>query len=52
MWDNFESVSDIEGSAVEALMPEADRYQLRDFLYQLRGGDTKIIITSRSQETA
>ncbi len=52
VWDNFESVSGVEDSAIEALMPEADRYQLRDFLYQLRSGKTKVIITSRSQETA
>src|SRR5437764_15145502 len=37
---------------VHPLLPEPDRQQLRDFLYALRGGKTKIIITSHSPETA
>jgi len=52
VWDNFESVSGIPDAGVEPLMPAADRLELRDFLYKLRGGKTKILITSRSQETA
>ena len=52
VWDNFESVSGIPGTEVHPLLPEPDRQQLRDFLYTLRGGKTKIIITSRSPETA
>ena len=52
VWDNFESVSGIPGTEVHPLLPESDRLQLRDFLYALRGGKTKVIITSRSPETA
>jgi hypothetical protein len=52
VWDNFESVSGIPGTEVHPLLPEPDRLQLRDFLYALRGGKTKVIITSRSPETA
>lgn len=52
VWDNFESVSGIPGTEVQALMPEADRQQLKDLLYRLRGGQTKVLITSRSPESA
>jgi len=52
VWDNFESVSGIPGTEVHPLLPEPDRLQLRDFLYTLRGGKTKVIITSRSPEMA
>jgi len=52
VWDNFESVSGIPGTEVHPLLPEADRQQLRDFLYAVRGGKTKVVITSRSPETA
>jgi hypothetical protein len=51
VWDNFESVSGIPGTEVHPCLPEPDRLQLRDFLYALRGGKTKVII-SRSPETA
>ena len=50
VWDNFESVSGIPGTEVHPLLPEPDRQQLRDFLYTLRGGKTKVIITSRSPD--
>jgi tetratricopeptide (TPR) repeat protein len=51
VWDNFESASGTAdaGGAVEA-MPAADRQALREFLLALRGGKTKVLITSRSDE--
>ena len=52
VWDNFESASGIPGADAPPRLPEADRLQLRDFLAQLRGGKTKVIITSRSPETS
>ena len=51
VWDNFESATGIPGTALEARLPEPDRQRLRDFLYKLRDGASKIIITSRSPET-
>ena len=51
VWDNFESATGIPGTALEARLPEPDRQQLRDFLGKLRGGASKVIITSRSPET-
>jgi SpoVK/Ycf46/Vps4 family AAA+-type ATPase len=33
VWDNFESASGIEGTEVQALLPEEDRQQLRELLY-------------------
>jgi tetratricopeptide (TPR) repeat protein len=52
VWDNFESVSGIPGTEVQPLLPASDRQQLRDLLYALHGGKTKILLTSRSPETA
>ncbi|WP_169249057.1 tetratricopeptide repeat protein [Candidatus Competibacter phosphatis] len=51
VWDNFESATGIPGTTLEARLPEADRRQLRDFLGALRGGASKVIITSRGPET-
>jgi hypothetical protein len=50
VWDNFESVCGIPGTEVQALLSPADRDQLRGLLYKLRGGKTRIIITSRGPE--
>ncbi|HEY6250897.1 MAG TPA: tetratricopeptide repeat protein [Candidatus Angelobacter sp.] len=50
VWDNFESASGIAGAAVEANLLDSDRNLLAQFLDELRGGKTKIIITSRSRE--
>jgi len=50
LWDNFESASGIPGTEVSALMPEDDRQRLKQLLAKLRGGETKILITSRSAE--
>ena len=52
IWDNFETVQGNPEAGIEPLLPAEDREQLREFLYQLRGGKTKVIITSRSQESA
>jgi hypothetical protein len=51
VWDNFESVCGIPGTEVSALIKEKeDRERLKDFLHKLRGGQTKVLITSRSPE--
>ncbi|HRD68440.1 MAG TPA: AAA family ATPase, partial [Candidatus Competibacter sp.] len=50
VWDNFESATGVPGTAVAACLPEPDRQRLRDFLGTLRGGASKVIITSRSPE--
>ena len=50
VWDNFEVVAGIEGSVVTAQLSEPDRAAMRSFLQQLRGGRTKVLITSRSEE--
>lgn len=50
VWDNFESASGIPGTEVSALLTEDDRNLLKQFLRRLRGGKTKILITSRSME--
>ncbi|MGH8477028.1 MAG: CHAT domain-containing protein, partial [Methylococcales bacterium] len=51
VWDNFESASGIAGTEVTALLPEEDRNLLKNLLKQLRGGKTRILITSRSPES-
>jgi tetratricopeptide (TPR) repeat protein len=50
VWDNFESAAGIEGTEVTPLLPQSDRLVLHDLLRQLRGGRSKILITSRSSE--
>ncbi|MBM4046523.1 MAG: CHAT domain-containing protein, partial [Planctomycetes bacterium] len=50
VWDNFESVCGIPGTDVTATLPAADQGLLRAFLAGLRGGATKVILTSRSEE--
>lgn len=50
VWDNFESAAGIAGTAVTANLPDSDRKLLADFLDKLRGGKSKVIITSRSSE--
>ncbi|PTN12783.1 tetratricopeptide repeat protein [Nitrosomonas aestuarii] len=54
VWDNFESASGIDCTEVMGTAPLLsgdDRQQLKDFLQQLRGGKTKVLITSRSSES-
>jgi tetratricopeptide (TPR) repeat protein len=50
VWDNFESAAGISGTAVSANLPESDRKLLADFLDKLRGGASKVIMTSRASE--
>jgi hypothetical protein len=50
VWDNLESAAGISGTSVTANLPESDRKHLADFLDKLRGGASKVIITSRSSE--
>jgi tetratricopeptide (TPR) repeat protein len=50
VWDNFESAAGIAGTAIHANLPESDRRLLARFLDELRGGRSKVIITSRSPE--
>jgi tetratricopeptide (TPR) repeat protein len=50
LWDNFESASEIPGTEVSALIPKDGRQVLKRFLHELRGGKTKVLITSRSKE--
>ncbi len=50
VWDNFESATGVPGTTLAAGLPEPDRQRLRDFLGKLRGGASKVIITSRSPE--
>ena len=51
VWDDFESASGIEGTEITPLLSNDDRKQLKDFLYRLRHGKTKVIITSCCSET-
>jgi hypothetical protein len=50
VWDNFESARGIQGTEVKALLTEDEQNQLKTFLKGLRGGESKVIITSRSEE--
>jgi hypothetical protein len=50
VWDNFEVVQGIAGTAVEPTISEPDRWLLFSFLQRLRGGCSKVLITSRSEE--
>jgi len=50
IWDNFESVAGFPAGN-EALLPEAERDSLKQFLRSLRGGQSWVLITSRREET-
>ncbi len=50
VWDNFESASGLAGTEIRPMLSEADRTLLKELLAGLRGGKTKILITSRSAE--
>jgi tetratricopeptide (TPR) repeat protein len=50
VWDNFESASGVETAGVSALLSDEDRQALGCLLERLRGGLTKVLITSRSDE--
>ncbi|MCP4699508.1 MAG: tetratricopeptide repeat protein [Gammaproteobacteria bacterium] len=51
VWDNFESAAGIANTEVTPQLSDADRQWLKKLLKNLRGGRTKILITSRSPET-
>ena len=51
VWDNFESACGFQPERVRGLLSEADQHRLRDFLKLLRGGRTKVLLTSRSEES-
>lgn len=48
VWDNFESASGMEGAGLPAALGPDDRAVLKRLLEALRGGRTKVLITSRS----
>jgi tetratricopeptide (TPR) repeat protein len=50
VWDNFESAAGIPGTTVKANLREKDRRLLSILLEKLRGGASKVVITSRSPE--
>ncbi len=50
VWDNFESASGIEGTEVQPQLSAGDRDLLARLLKGLRGGKTKVLLTSRSGE--
>jgi tetratricopeptide (TPR) repeat protein len=49
IWDNFQTVTG-EAGGVAAVYPPAEREEFRQFLAALRGGQTRILITSRQEE--
>ena len=51
VWDNFESARGFQTERVSGLLNKADQQRLRDFLQALRGGRTKVLLTSRSEES-
>lgn len=51
VWDNFESARGFQPERVSGLLIEADQHRLRDFLKALRGSRTKVLLTSRSEES-
>ena len=50
VWDNFEVARGIPGAPAGGNLSEEDQALLRRFLERLRGGQTKVLITSRSDE--
>jgi tetratricopeptide (TPR) repeat protein len=50
VWDNFEVVQGIEAAGVKPQLPPEDWVTLKELLKRLRGGRTKVLITSRSEE--
>lgn len=50
VWDNFEVVRGLEGTAIKPTLSTEDQAHLVRFLKSLRGGQTKVLITSRSTE--
>ncbi|MHB9107040.1 MAG: tetratricopeptide repeat protein [Armatimonadota bacterium] len=50
VWDNFESARGIGGTEVAPNLPPEDQELLARLLAELRGGASKVLITSRSPE--
>ncbi len=50
VWDNFEVVRGSSAEGLSSTLSEADQNVLADLLQGLRGGKTKVLITSRSSE--
>jgi hypothetical protein len=50
VWDNFESAAGIPGTEVTPRLPAADLEQLKTLLRALRGGRSRLLLTSRSPE--
>ena len=50
VWDNFESASGAADAGLDTAMSGGERQQLKQWLEDLRGGKTKVLITSRSDE--
>ena len=51
VWDNFESASGNEAAGIDPLLRPDDLQLLRRFLQAIQGGRSKVLITSRSEET-
>ncbi|NLX07529.1 MAG: tetratricopeptide repeat protein [Phycisphaerae bacterium] len=51
VWDNFEVAKGIPAAGIPANLSDDDRDHLLALLKKLHGGQTKILITSRSEET-
>ncbi len=51
VWDNFESASGNEAGGIAPLLRPDDLELLRRLLQALQGGRSKVLITSRSEET-
>ncbi|MBK1648393.1 tetratricopeptide repeat protein [Rhabdochromatium marinum] len=51
VWDNFESAAGIPGTEVTPQLPETDRQQLGTLIQGLRGGKSRLLLTSRSRES-
>lgn len=49
VWDNFETASGMQG-VTKPQLSQSDLERLAEFLTKLRGGSSKILITSRGQE--
>jgi tetratricopeptide (TPR) repeat protein len=50
IWDNFEVVAGIPGTYIKATLTDQDQGLLYKLLEKMRGGKSKVIITSRSDE--
>jgi tetratricopeptide (TPR) repeat protein len=51
VWDNFESASGNEAAGIDPLLRPDDLQLLRRFLQAIQGGRSKVLITSRSEES-